>query len=428
MKRTLLSGLTRVVMLLVLLFVFEVANASDMSQKFEKFEKKEKAIAVEVSNDWMETRKDEPIVVDLSAVRKLDFTVTFALVTLDGNEIPCQLDDLDGDTKADELIFLADINAGQTLVYDVKLMSYGEHKQYEPRVYCDMMLNDKKGKHPKITGIEAPGNSYIYSDLYHHGAAFESELTAYRIYFDKRQNIDIYGKKMRRLELEQTSFYPTKEQLLEGYGNDVLWAGSSVGCGSFKSWNDNNPVDIDNVALRGQKIIANGPIRTVVEVKDYGWNYYGDESAARLNMIQRYTIYAGHRECIVDVSFDKVLSGERFCTGVQKVGQQPEGKCNPNGLAMSWGTDYPEKGKKDVFPPETVGLAVYVPERYVYETRTDSLNYLYVIGNDGGDSIRYYVTFCADKETDGFHSANEWFLSLEKWAESMSVPLRVKLK
>ena len=34
-----------------------------------------------------------------------------------------------------------------------------------------------------------------YHQLHHHGVAIESDLMAYRIYFDKKQTIDIYAKR-----------------------------------------------------------------------------------------------------------------------------------------------------------------------------------------------------------------------------------------
>ena len=43
-----------------------------------------------------------------------------------------------------------------------------------------------------------------------------------RIYMDKRQTIDLYGKFHKGLELEQTQFYTSKEQKAQGYGADVL--------------------------------------------------------------------------------------------------------------------------------------------------------------------------------------------------------------
>lgn len=385
----------------------------------------ERTVEVTVSNRWKHSKMDEPVVLKLSELKKLKFDVNSAVVTLNGQEVPCQLDDMDGDSHADELVFLADVAAGETLKYNVTLSASGRQKDYAARVYADMMLDDKKAKHPFITCIETPGSSYIYSDLYHHGAAFESELTGYRIYFDKRQNIDLYGKCVRRLELAETCFYTTAAQKAAGYGNDVLWAGNSVGCGTLKLWDGNKPADFEKLKTRGQRIVAAGPLRTVVEVKDMGVEVSGGDV---VNMKQYYVLYAGHRECEVNVVLDAPAKGNIFCTGVQKVGKSAEGMTRSDGVAASWGCDYPDMGNKDLFPPEAVGLAVYVPTEYIGRQLTDELNYLYVIDNAGDTSFKYYVTFCADKEKEGFHSANEWFSSLDLWKEMLQNPVDIKVK
>lgn len=385
----------------------------------------ERTVEVAVSNRWKHSKTDEPVVLKLSELKKLKFDVNSAVVTLNGQEVPCQLDDMDGDSHTDELVFLADVAAGETLKYNVTLSASGRQKDYVARVYADMMLDDKKAKHPFITCIETPGSSYIYSDLYHHGAAFESELTGYRIYFDKRQNIDLYGKCVRRLELAETCFYTTAAQKAAGYGNDVLWAGNSVGCGTLKLWNGNKPADFEKLKTRGQRIVAAGPLRTVVEVKDMGVEVSGGDV---VNMKQYYVLYAGHRECEVNVVLDAPAKENIFCTGVQKVGKSAEGMTRNDGVAASWGCDYPDMGNKDLFPPEAVGLAVYVPTEYIGRQLTDELNYLYVIDNAGGTSFKYYVTFCADKEKEGFHSANEWFSSLDLWKEMLQNPVDIKVK
>lgn len=154
-------------------------------------------------------------------------------------------------------------------------------------------------------------------------------------------------------------------------------------------------------------------------------------------MCQRYSLYAGHRDLKVDVTFDRVLD-KAFCTGVQKVGvtaddsvrrgHQPEGILRADGIAASWGCDYPDMGKKQQWPPEPVGLAVYVPTEYVTETKEDDLNYLYVLKADKYAAIHYYVSFCADKEDDGYHSAKAWFASLDGWKEDVAHPVKVRVK
>ena len=382
-------------------------------------------LSVSISNDWDKAKTDEPVVIRLKELKQLKFNVVSASVRKDNTTLPCQLDDLDGDTYADELIFLIDhINSHEKQTYSIELSGStnlaSQQPTAKPRVYADLLLDDKKSKYPHITSLEAPGESYLYNDIYHHGAAFESELTAFRVYFDQRQNIDIYGKKLRRLELADTHFYTTPAQMQQDYGNDVLWAGNSIGCGSFKGWDGQAPANIEPVKTRGQRIIAAGPLRTVVEVKALGWN--------GLNMRQYYILYGGHRECEVQVCFDRPLGNETFSTGVQKIGQSPKGFVRADGIAASWGSDYPEMGNKEQFPPETVGLAVYVPTEYISNTTESDLNYLFTLQAKGRTSLHYYVTFCADKEADGYHTANAWFDSLAAWQSALQHPCSVSIK
>ena len=75
-----------------------------------------------------------------------------------------------------------------------------------------------------------------------------------------------------------------------------------------------------------------------------------------------------------------------------------------------------------------LGLAVYVPKEYIADRKEDDLNYLYVVKPDKNKSIHYYVSFCADKEEKGYHSAKEWFASMDGWKGSVSHPVSVRVK
>ena len=413
---------------------------------------------VSVSHSWNKQKLYEPVVIKLSEVPGLDFEVKSATVFMGNHtgridpvevlQTVCQLDDWDGDQRADELFFLASFVAERSREYTIELFDdaagndkFGENDTRGRKwVYADMMLEDKKDKHPLITALEAPGDSYLYNDLYHHGAAFENEMCGFRVYFDERQNIDIYGKKARQLELEKTNFYTTPEQMKQGFGNDVLWAGNSIGCGSFKGWNGEAPTNIAPVKTRGQRIVAAGPLRTIVEVKDIGWN--------GLNMRQYYILYAWRRECEVRIEFDRPLGDETFATGVQKIGKNPAGFMHKEGAGIvwaSWGSDYPEQGKKEQFPPEAVGLAVYVPKEYIKTTVESDLNYLFVLGAKGKNSLHYYVAFCADKEEkietltpyerlgtlddpEGYHDGPTWFAAMAGWKENLEHQVSVKIR
>ena len=358
-----------------------------------------KSYEVTINNPLRRTYKDMPFAIKIKDF-KADFRVRSAIVMFKGIEIPSQLDDINGDGHNDELAFVLDMEGALSAIVEVILCNIPSDKKYESRVYGDMLLNDKNKKIPTITTLSSPGTAETrpyYDAVYLHGPIFESELVGYRIYYDNRQSIDIYGKIKQRIELPVTQFHTTDEQLAEGYGADVLWAGQTVSLGSFRGWDPINkaPLYIDNVKTRQESLRAAGPVRTIIEVKDYDWYYEGHY----LTMTQYYTLWAGHRDVKVEINFEDKLTNETFCTGVQKLETDITGFLEEKGIAGSWGTNQPEKGKL-IF--ETVGLGIYIPNNYIKDYREDSGNYLFNIGNDGNNYIHYYITFCNKKEESGW--------------------------
>ena len=132
-------------------------------------------ITVSVTNPLATDRTDQPVVISLADYGE----VRRAIVTCDGTEIPCQLDDLDQDEVFDELCFLVDLKSKQHKNYSVELFydECDEPARYPARVYADMLLrNDKvkqKNKHNNfIESITARGDcADSYHIQHHHGVA-----------------------------------------------------------------------------------------------------------------------------------------------------------------------------------------------------------------------------------------------------------------
>jgi hypothetical protein len=377
-----------------------------------------------VSNPSKSPKINEPVVISLKEYGD----VRSALVTFDGQEIPCQLDDLNQDDVFDELCFLADLKGKETKKYEVRLFDEGEPRPYPARVFAEMLIrNDKvkeKNKHNNfIESITARGDcANSYNIQHHHGVDFESELNGIRIYFDKRQTLDLYGKFQKRLELEATQFYTQPDQKAEGYGDDVLWVGNTFGLGAFRGWDGKEPTMIDPVRSRTQRIISYGPLRTIVELVDRGWKLDADKPA--FNMTVRYTQYAGHRDTDVDVFFSKNVADRLFSTGIINV-KGSEEFSDKKGLRACWGTDWPSSDTIN-WKRETVGLGVCIPMKYVKrEEPANKDNYAFVIGTDNSH-LSYKVIYCSDNETFGYHSAKEWFEFLKEWKKEMEIPIEVK--
>ena len=375
----------------------------------------------QVTNTSDVDRTDIPVVIRYEGGAH---NIHSAKVMLGNQEIPCQLDDLNQDGVFDELCCLVDLKAHQGEILDIQYNTQDEPIQYPARVYAEMLLrNDKvkeKNKHDNfIESITARGDcANSYNIQHHHGVDFESEYNGIRIYFDKRQTLDLYGKFQKRLELKETQFYTSKEQKAEGYGDDVLWVGNTFGLGAFRGWDGQQPTMIDPVASRTQRIISYGPLRTIVEVIDQGWQ--------GVNMTLRYTQYAGHRDTDVDVIFNRDVSEMRFSTGVINVKGSME-YSDHKGLRGCWGTDYPSTDTIN-WKRETVGLAILIPREYmVSEQRANKDNYAFVIKTKG-ESLSYKIAYCSDNEDFGMHSAKEWFEWMRRWRQEAEQPVMVSIE
>lgn len=387
---------------------------------------------VELRNDNSQDITNHPVSVSLSK----SFATHSALVTDNGREIPCQLDDLDGDGHFDELFFLADIKGKKTKTYQVELSSEGKQHDYPPQVYVEMMLTNKSIKESNkqnlyISQLTVDRDVNPYNMLHHHGAAFENEMVAYRIYFDHRQTVDIYGKYKKGLELRQTQFYPDDAQKAAGFGDDVLWVGSTLGLGTLRGWNGNEPTMINNVEHRSQRIIARGPLRTIVEVTDEQWLQDSSKSQP-VDMTTRYTLYAGRRDCQVDVNFSRYVSDLRFATGIINVKNSVE-HSDSHGLRGCWGTDWPVSEKDSVgHKRETVGLGICLPEENIErELPANKDNYPFVV-KVPRHSLTYFITFCSDNESFGYHNSKDWFAYLNEWKKMLgqkkAITQTVKMK
>ena len=292
-----------------------------------------------------------------------------AEVTGGGRKIACQLD-----RPLGELVFLDDVSGSRT--YRVTFSSKPPKRLPAPRVHAQMWW-ENPDKTLRAADTLASGKDDMYHKLHHHGPAFESERAAYRIYFDKKQTVDTYGKKRQRLELAETMWYPSDEQLAAGYGHDNLRVFGSVGVGVLKGWDPEKRrmIHITGMKRREARILARGPLRTVVEMRVEGWRYGGREIA----MTSRYILYAGHGDVRVENRFEGDVQGLVFTTGVMKMAEHEVRREGP--VAGVLGRDFPENDTLK-WERERVALAVAVPQAQVVSEIDDPTSYLYQLTPD----------------------------------------------
>lgn len=189
---------------------------------------------------------------------------------------------------------------------------------------------------------------------------------------------------------------------------------------------------IDPVRSRTQRIISYGPLRTIVELVDRGWQLPATSarpeealpSERTINMTIRYTQYAGHRDTDVDVFFSRDVSNYHFSTGIINV-KGSEEFSDHQGLRACWGTDYPSTDTVK-WSRETVGLGIFIPRKYIRsEEPANKDNYAFVVGTNE-NHLSYKIIYTSANEQFGYHSANEWFAFLREWRKHVDQPIQVK--
>jgi len=371
-----------------------------------------------VENPSKFDRPDQPIVLTSQQFGEA-LPAGYPIAFLGKKQIPVQADDLNQDGKVEEIALTVNLKSLQKEILTLKFANKPSKKVFPKRVNAQMFKKVGKALVP-IKEIASPTGN-LYNALHHHGPAFESEWMGYRFYFDKKQTIDVYGKKQPRLELAESLWYPTDSMLAKNFGDDILLVNDYVSVGTFKGWDGKKALHIEPVSNRTARILANGPVRTVVEMVSENWQYQSQS----VQMTTRAFLYAGHHDLeIVNYLSAADLGALTYCTGVQKFPEMTS--YNKDNVLAVWGRNWPVADTVK-YEKETVGLAVYCPEEITKSTKCeDASNFLYLL--NGSPVIRYYATVYWKKQQGGVQTAQEFFNLLPLWRQSLVERVLVRPK
>jgi hypothetical protein len=231
-------------------------------------------LTVSVTNPGTEAQSAAKVVVPVAVLKRAasDFSAGNAMVvsadTTPATEIPSQADDLDGDGKYDELVFQIALGPHQTRQVTI---AYGDQAS----------ILRLRGQYPTRTAMK-------FATRYE-GLGWESEETAWRIYFDKRNAIDLYGKRRPGLYLDLFAAPEYIYHLETPMGRDIFKVDPTLGIGSVAALVDGKAMPVADVAERSWRVLASGPVRSVGELEYKGWKIAGRS----VDLISRFTQWAG---------------------------------------------------------------------------------------------------------------------------------------
>ncbi len=346
----------------------------------------------------MLSREGDPDVVKIADLQKVapDFDGKTFILTINGasteaedaksnapaHAIPFQVDDLDGDGKPDEIAYTVEPN---TRTRRVVTLTYGPENLIAP-----------------LRGAAFPKRAHaLYAQKYE-GMGWESDRVAWRIYWDKRNAIDLYGKKKHGLALDYFAKPGVNYHAESPIGRDIFKNGETLGLGSIGAVVDNKVVRISDVTERKWRVIADGPVRAIAELTYTGWKVGGKS----VDLTSRLTIWAGQHY------FEHRVTSPN-ADGIQLVTGLP---IKPNVVVMTtsankgkaylatWGKQVLKTGATatEALPDQNLGLAIVLAldpkDGDTHAGPKNEGDTLLTVTLDKNHSARYFVAAAWDQE------------------------------
>ena len=356
-------------------------------------------IKVAVTNPSAEERRAEPIVIPISALRKIapDLHAGSLIVTvtrtsdlqqdaaaLQAAEIPSQVDDLDDDGHADELAFQLNLQPHETCIVTI---SYGE-----------------PGRIFKIRGDYPAQTDAVFSKKIQ-GPGWESDKNGWRLYFDPRNAIDLFGKRRSMLMLKRFATPEFDYHAESPDGRDTYDIGNALGIGSPGLWVDGKLIKASDVRARSYRVISTGPVRAIVEITYEGWNAGGRPLTVR----SRITQWAGDRGFYQTITGDSIAEFT-FATGLPLKANSPALRSEGGRTWLaSWGEQIVKPGihATELVPGTNLGLGVVMITPTTASPADDGGNHLLTfIARSGSASWYTFAAWDQEGSSDRLPIAN----------------------
>ncbi|MEO1381649.1 MAG: DUF4861 family protein [Bacteroidota bacterium] len=208
---------------------------------------------------------------------------------IDGQLLPHQYDDTDGDGKADELFFLLDFKAQESQTVTFKPESATE--SFEVRTHLQLGEKTANGiiSQKSAPRLNTYNNKETQAKYQFEGIGWENDKVAFRNYLDLRNGMDIFGKTTSDMVLDRVGREgDASYHELQEWGMDILKVGSSLGAGSLAFWYQDSLIRLTGEDSDCQ-ILWEGPLRSRFQL-NFQHVSLGDQS---VNITHNVTIVAG---------------------------------------------------------------------------------------------------------------------------------------
>jgi len=395
-----------------------------------------------IKNELDIDRQDEVIVLTRTLIEQKLQTEEgfFPVFEIDGQVLPGQFDDLDGDGNWDEAAILVNLKALQESKIKLRNVATSNYPVFEKRTNIRLGILQDDGSYKEVDEYNAlPCSDGFEIIAQAESVNWENDKIAFRVYFDCRNVKDLFGKLKPEMIIDKihTPELPDYHNLAD-WGMDVLHCGSSLGSGGLALMRNDSLFRLGSTDVYRYKKIVEGPVRSVFELNYAGWHVEGDS----LEATEKITIYPGKYWFESDVTINGIRDGDLVVTGIVTSWLKKEPFKMSAGEFTCIGTHDVQSLNKD-----ELGMAVLVPAGETGKiSKTTNIDF-FKLGNQtvieksfsNIISETYYISQIINSGVPAKHYFSAvWGLEKEQWkteegfkkylseeAEKLSSPLKV---
>ena len=349
-----------------------------------------------------------------------EFPEFFKLIDDGENEIPYQLDDLDRNGIPEQVFLQLSIPANSYKT--ISVIKTDKAPFYESKTDITIKVRDQKNLEnmqvsDDFNSVDKYTEEFDYKQdnglIFLEGPGWESNLVGYRLYFDDRNRIDIFGKSTEDLSLNNiTETYHERRH----WGADVLKVSSSLGIGTPSLLSDGTFYTIEKTGIKSMEVISDGPLRSILNITYPDWEVNNQVSDVTIQL----EIHAHHRYTELRLSSD--LDKATYATGLVTHPNISEMK-RANNEFYSYGYTWGDQTDLN----EGLGMAVIIPSEYKpnYEGEFQE-SYVYSLKNQNSFiSYRFLAAWELEPENIRLKSEQEFQSYINQVAKQWQMPLKV---
>jgi hypothetical protein len=264
------------------------------------------------------------------------------------------------------------------------------------------------GAYREVQSIVVPADHVIQDKLFPiEGAGIESDRIGYRVYLDRRNAVDVFGKKQPGVVLNRIGQGNGSYHDESDWGMDFWHVGDSLGAGSLGVLENGFARQIGDPRRIVATVESPGPLLARLRIDDIGFTV----GKRHNNLSAHYEIGAGSRLMKVSASASRRTP---LVAGIAKYDNTVLIRSAPKsgwGYFATWGRQS-EDGKDDV------GMALFYPVHQIARTGDDGRS-LYVLFRNSAKA-HYAVAAVWSKEGGGLSTEAEFGKYLAQTAAELA--------